>query len=856
MSTRNFKQLLAIAFVLLLNTLVQAQVDPAIVWQTNLGGSTIDRVLEESDMKCQTADGGFIIPISSNSTISGNKTENNIGALDCWIVKLDATGAIQWQNNIGGNSYDQIYSIEQTSDGGYILGCISESNISGDKTENSKGQSDYWIVKLDASGTISWQKTYGGVNQEFLTSIHQTSDGGYIAGGITESPLSGDITEGQLAPLDYDFWILKLDNLGNIQWQNRINTIGHESNTEIKQTIDGGYILGGTSLAGISGDKTENSNGADDYWVLKLDNLGNIQWQNTIGGSSIEYLYSLIQTNDGGYMLGGFSQSPISGDKTENIIGGVDYWIVKLDNLGNLTWDKTYGADGQSWLLKVQQQSDGGYLLGGFSNANNGIGNKNENSKGVHDYWLVKTDALGNLLWENTLGANIEDFLIHVEVSTDGNIFAVGSSSSNISSDKSSNGFGDYDVWAMKLKMPKHVIHGTVFLDTISNCNLDSLGEPAIVNKIIKDYITGNTTINNLDGAYSLPIYSDNALLEITNLLAFENTSCVDSIYINFDTTSSYDTFNVDYPITGPDCQYLIVNINSSQLAPCRYATYVLPYSNVGFDTAFGAVIYVIVDTTVLDSFSSLSPFTQMGDTLIFPIGDVMPFQNGAIYFTAFVDCDAIIGTSACVGAYIYPLTDCPPPIVGYDSSDIELETSCDDDTVLFIAKNRIGAHGMTSPGIIQVIEDDIVLIAYPIVLDSAQDTTIRFRPLSDKTATIKFYQNPNHPTRPILIKHNEFCSLTAPIKINSVIGHFPRYDDVSTYEEVCTQIRASYDPNIKSVVPQGYTTQHYTDSNQVLEYRIDFQNTGLDTARKVVIVDTLSTWFKRQYICSISFFT
>ncbi len=174
-------------------------------------------------------------------------------------------GTIQWQNTIGGSGSEALFSIVQTSDGGYILGGYSHSNISGDKTENSNGATDYWIVKTDARANIQWQNTIGGSGYDYLTSIDQTSDGG--------------------------------------------------------------YILGGYSSSNISADKTENSIGNSDYWIVKTDSLGVIQWQNTIGGSELDVLSSIAQTSDGGYILGGYSNSDISGDKTENSNGN---WITGL----------------------------------------------------------------------------------------------------------------------------------------------------------------------------------------------------------------------------------------------------------------------------------------------------------------------------------------------------------------------------------------------------------------------------------------------------------------------------------------------------------------------------------------------
>ncbi|MBL0052460.1 MAG: hypothetical protein IPP29_13590 [Bacteroidetes bacterium] len=189
---------------------------------------------------------------------------------------------IQWQNTIGGNNWDELHCITPTPDGGYILGGYSTSNISGDKTENSNGGWDYWVVKIDSLGAIVWQNTIGGNNDDRLCSITTTPDGGYVLGGYSYSNISGDKTENSNGVFDY--WVVKIDSLGNIVWQNTIGGNSSDGLYSITSTPDGGYVLGGWSYSNISGDKTENSNGSSDYWVVKIDNLGAIVWQNTIGG--------------------------------------------------------------------------------------------------------------------------------------------------------------------------------------------------------------------------------------------------------------------------------------------------------------------------------------------------------------------------------------------------------------------------------------------------------------------------------------------------------------------------------------------------------------------------------------------
>jgi len=419
---------------------------PAILWQNTIGGNFDDYLISLQ----HTTDGGYILGGYSNSTISGDKTENPLGGFaDDWVIKIDSTGTILWQNTIGGNGYEYIYAIQQTVDGGYILGGSSDSNISGDKTENCLGDLDYWVVKLDATGVIQWQNTIGGSDYDALSALQQTADGGYILGGSSKSIISGDKTENNLGEEDY--WVVKLNSTGAIQWQNTIGANKFDVLTSLQQSADGGYILGGYSASDISDDKTENSMGEDDYWVLKLDSTGAIQWQNTIGGNAIDELKSLQQTADGGYILGGNSNSTISGDKTEGHLGGYsDYWVVKLNATGAIQWQNTIGGDLHDFFSTVQQSADGGYILGGISDSNIS-GDKTEDSNGSADYWVVKLDSIGVVQWQNSIGGSEYDGLSSLQQVPDGGYILGGYSDSNISGDKTEDRKGIFDYWIIKL---------------------------------------------------------------------------------------------------------------------------------------------------------------------------------------------------------------------------------------------------------------------------------------------------------------------------------------------------------------------------------------------------------------------
>lgn len=455
--------------LLVLNCLSVFAQTPAIQWQNTIGGSNND-ILLDSD---KTTDGGYVLVGYSYSSASGDKTENNIGGIDYWVVKVDSIGNIQWQNTIGGNSTDLSRSIEQTSDGGYIIGGESASPISGDKSENefTQGLFDIWIVKLNTNGVVEWDNTIGGTDNDFLEVLKETTDGGFIIGGTSWSVISGDKIEDTIGMKDW--WIIKLDVLGNIQWQNTIGGTKDENIYDVNETDNGGFILIGTSNSAISGDKTEGNIGLWDYWIVKLDSSGAIEWDRTIGGNEDDFGQKILQTSNGGYVVGGYSKSSNSIHKTEDNIGGNDYWIVKLDSNGSIEWNNTIGGTGDDALTDVVIANDGGFLLGGFSQSSSSF-DKSENSFGLSDYWIVKIDSNGIVKWNKTIGGVGEDNLYSIHITNDKGIFLAGQSDSDSSGYKTDDSQGLKDYWIVKLDSARQ---NEIATETISNFDLQSCGD-------------------------------------------------------------------------------------------------------------------------------------------------------------------------------------------------------------------------------------------------------------------------------------------------------------------------------------------------------------------------------------------
>jgi hypothetical protein len=395
-----------------------------------------------------TSDGGYILAGATLSSANGNVIDTNHGGYDIWVVKFDASGNIQWQKLLGGDLDEYAFQIQQTSDGGYIIGGNSNSSQSGDVTQTSRGDIDFWVVKLTSAGGISWNKLLGGSSTDFLSDLKQTTDGGYIATGFSRSSHSGDITD--INKNDKDYWVVKLDISGAISWNKLIGCNTTEAPFAISQTSDGGYIVGGVSDGDNNGDVTNANHGYYDFWLVKLNAVGTIQWNKLYGGLDYEGIYSMQVTSDGGYILAGLSQSSSTGDVVGNNRGGYDSWIMKVDNLGNIAWTKLLGGAGDDFATYIIQNPDNSYILIGNSTSSTS-GDVTATNHGNNDYWITKFSATGTILWNKLLGGNGDDRAYSIARLSNGDYIVAGVSSSSSNGDVIDTNHGNSDFWIVKI---------------------------------------------------------------------------------------------------------------------------------------------------------------------------------------------------------------------------------------------------------------------------------------------------------------------------------------------------------------------------------------------------------------------
>ncbi|MBK0401510.1 gliding motility-associated C-terminal domain-containing protein [Adhaeribacter sp. BT258] len=501
MKYKNWLFCSSFVFLLLNPFNLKSQNLPVKHWDKSFGGSDSDVMFDIH----KTLDGGYVLGGYSDSGISGDKSQPSKGLRDYWVVKLDSAGNKSWDKTFGGSSSDHLFSLQQTSDAGYILGGTSISGIGGDKSQASQGGIDFWVVKIDSIGNKIWDKTFGGSNSDIFQSLQQTLDGGYILGGESYSGISGDKSQSSRGFNDY--WVIKIDANGIKQWDKTFGGNSWDEFQSLKQTSDGGYILGGNSGSGISGDKSVPLKGLNDYWILKLDASGNKIWEKSFGGPVSNGLTDLKLTSDGGYILGGTSNSGIGGDKSQASQGGNDFWVVKIDSIGNKIWDKTFGGSSADFLYKLQQTLDGGYILGGDSESGMS-GDKSQPSQGIQDCWIIKIDASGNKLWDRTYGGSSVEFLYSLKETKYGEYILGASSYSGISGDKSQISKGNHDYWVIKLGDP---CVAEPVVSPVSNCGsgsvtLSATGAPVGASYAWYNVASGGTPLyTNSSGIFITP---------------------------------------------------------------------------------------------------------------------------------------------------------------------------------------------------------------------------------------------------------------------------------------------------------------------------------------------------------------
>ncbi|MCF7566996.1 hypothetical protein L3X37_01280 [Sabulilitoribacter arenilitoris] len=421
------------------NTNTPSIIQPEIEFVKTFGGSKN----ESAKAVIKTQDGGYTVFGYTQST-DGDITDKIEEGFDYWLLKFDAESSLQWQKTFGGSGDDRGSDIVQTADGGFAVFGFSQSN-DGDITENA-GASDFWILKLDASGNISWQKSFGFSGADDGISLIETSDNGYLITGVLDVTASGGLGNSKTFATKHaggDYWAIKLNATGNKQWSKFYGGTFTDTPYDVIQTSDNGYILVGASDSNDV--DISNNKGSYDFWVIKISETGTLQWEKSFGGSEIDEASGITNTNDGNYIIVGDTRSNDLNVSKNN--GAADLWVIKISPLGELIWEKTFGGNSFDVARSITKTQDNGYLISGSSRSNNG---DLSNNNGQNDAWVLKIDADANLKWQKTIGGTDIDFAFDVIELNDKSIIGVGETNSSDFDVKENKGFTDMLIFKIK----------------------------------------------------------------------------------------------------------------------------------------------------------------------------------------------------------------------------------------------------------------------------------------------------------------------------------------------------------------------------------------------------------------------
>ncbi len=398
-----------------------------------LGGS----LNESGQSVLKTTDGGYAI-LGHTQSMNGDIQNKTNDSFDFWLLKFDRNDALQWQNTYGGSDDDRGLDIIQTTDNGYAILGYSKS-VDGDLTENA-GANDFWIAKLDVSGSIIWQKSFGFLGADIGYALTETNDNGYLITGVLDVSASGGQGNSKtlLAALHAggDYWAIKLNANGEKEWSQFFGGTFTDTPYDVVETSDNSFIIVGSSDSDDVDIK--NNNGTYDFWVVKLSNTGDLIWEKSFGGSEIDEAWGIVATNDGNFIIVGDTRS---NDKDVTINkGAADLFVLKITPNGDVVWRKSFGGSSFDTARSISKTSDDGFLISGSSRSSNGDILKNN---GQNDALVLKLTTNGDLEWQTTVGGANVDLAFDVVQLNDNSIVAVGESSSADQDVSENKGFTD-----------------------------------------------------------------------------------------------------------------------------------------------------------------------------------------------------------------------------------------------------------------------------------------------------------------------------------------------------------------------------------------------------------------------------
>ncbi|QBA65461.1 hypothetical protein [Muriicola soli] len=379
-------------------------------------------------------------------------------------------GEVAWITSFGGSGDDTPRSVISTSDGGYAIFGYTNST-DGDLDSKTTNVNDYWLVRLDADGILLWSRTYGGSKDDRGQAVIETSDGGFAITGYAMSD-DGDASNNEGF---HDNWILKLDTQGNVEWEQSFGFSGHDHSYDLVESEGGAlFFTGFLDITSARADGyTEKSytltrHGVGEFWGTQLNNEGELEWREYFGGTNNDRAHAVVNAHEGGYVMAGFSESDDFDISDPN--GSYDFWVVKIDAEGQMVWEQSYGGSGIDIAQDIAKTEDGGYIITGSTISTDG---DVAVSHGESEIWVVKIDAQGNMLWERTYGGSSFEAAESIRPTADGG-FVIAGNAKSTDQDLSTNA-GENDLWVLKIDAQGQLIWEQAYGGTNLEFGFDAL---------------------------------------------------------------------------------------------------------------------------------------------------------------------------------------------------------------------------------------------------------------------------------------------------------------------------------------------------------------------------------------------
>ncbi len=750
-------------------------------WQQSFGSDNP----EEAYALLEDVDGGFLL-VGTGIAPDGDLDQ------DIFLIKLDIDGTLVWTKYFDNGGQQLPRAIARLADDNLI--------IVGSITDQANNR-DVQLLKVDARGNQIWSRNYGGDISESANDVATLADGGFVIVG--ENDAGTDI--------ESDILVVRFDALGNARWQKTFGTDRSDVGNAITVLGDGLAIVG----------DSKNEAGFDnDIVVYDLDASGDIIWERRLSNNFLEEGRAITATQDGGIVIAG------------QINDQPDAFAAKFDAAGNLRWSRTIGSnDFEEIANAITELPDGSLVLAGIAVEMVGIN---------ADFYLAKLGSGGDIIWERKLGRT--DYLdeANAVVNTlDGGFALAGYNAPGLSFEN--------DIVLVKTDALGNTftneIRGRVYFDADQQCDADP-DEENLTNWVVVASNGTETFYGTTDdsGIYAIGVDTGRFSVDFIPTNRYWQKCKLEGYNVSIE--QFYDTVTVDMGATANvECPYLEVDISTAYFPPCDNIVYTVEYCNLGTSSATDAFVEVLLDQQ-LTYVSSALEANQTEQMLTFQLGDVARGECGSFTFTASSPCTGLARNQAVlVDAEIFPAINCLEVGPDWDRSDLEVSVECIAQEAIFSIKN-VGIAKMAAPQKTVVIEQDVILSIDNILLEPAQDTSIKvsFSEGRNPNSTYRMIvdQSPDHPFKTIATIAIEGCANDNIDLQTGFYTQFPEDDDAPNRSKDVQEVIDSVPAVELSGYPKGYR-QGIIAQETDLTYKFIMSNLGSDTVDRIVIRDTLS---------------